>query len=160
MRFLVSIFLLLTLAIGSFADSDKRCTYNEWSGSLVLQYQAHEPQKARGWAPTELRVCKDDEGLFAIVTHKAIGLGMLANPPLRIPKKLDEMKKEVEYAVVFNEGSSFDERNAHKMFDQPSVEAVIIFTGTKDQILVARKELRQVVSNTLFLAAEAPQDKK
>jgi len=147
-------FLTLVLSLTSFAAGDKSCTYNEWSGSLVLRYAAHDPQQARGWAPTELVLCKDKDGLYAIVTHAAIGLGQLADLPYRIPKRIEEMQADKEYAWLVNESSSYDERDALKFFDEKPIQAVILFTGSKQQILVFRKELSQVVSNTLFLAEE------
>ncbi len=154
MKYLSVPFLFLVLSLASFAEGDKACTYNEWTGKLVFRYQAHQPKEARGWAPTHLVLCKDADGYYAVVTHQAIGLGLLTNPPLRVPKALKDMEKGKEYAWLINESSSYDEREAVKIFDNKTMEAVVLFTGSKKQILVIRNQLGRTVSNTLFLQEE------
>jgi hypothetical protein len=155
MGILKSLLVFCLFSSASFAATSKVCEYGtDWSGELVLRFEAHEPKEARGWAPTELVWCKDSSGLYSILTHKAIGLGSLSNLPLRVMVSDAQLKKGEKVTLVVHETSSYDERKAFKLFDSAEVDSVVVFTGTKKQALVIRKELNQVVSNTLFLSEE------
>ncbi|MBY0370505.1 hypothetical protein K2X33_07455 [bacterium] len=155
MGFLKTLILSAALSSGAFASGHTECDYGkEWSGNLILHYVAHESKEARGWVPTELALCKDSTGVYAIITHRALALGFLADLPLRVVSDSSKMQANQKYTWLVNASSSYDERDAFKLFDQAAVESAVVLTGTKDQVLVIRKELNQVVSNTLFLKEE------
>lgn len=133
-----------------FAADSARCQYADGTGQLQASYSAHKPQEARGWVPLALVSCTDKVGVYFIVSHKAVGLGQLAEPPLRVvPVNMAAAKPKVRYATAI---ASRDERSAYKVFDaNPNIEVVVLFGESKTQIQVFRRQFDRVVSNTLFL---------
>ncbi|MCX6126645.1 MAG: hypothetical protein NTV34_18080, partial [Proteobacteria bacterium] len=131
-----------------FAATSERCSYNEWNGELIAAYEAFKPKESRGWVPLSLDLCKDSVGMYVIVGHQAVGLGVLRDLPQRISTNEENLDPKKNQASIV---SSYDERDAYKKFDSGSNIQTVLFSGeSKTQIVVFRRQFERILSNTLF----------
>lgn len=138
--------LSLTFSLSSSA-TDKTCDYNDWAGDLIAEYKKPGEKIYKediGWAPVQLRVCETDEGKkYVIITHKAISLGYLSNPPLELSNENLNQDFATTHGYRGEEGV-FELFKSNK-----SIKAVIAFTDSAEYIKVYRKELSRTYSETL-----------
>jgi len=150
-KVLVFGFLFLVMANSAFASGNRRakpCEYNEFHGELVRLYETDSPEKTAGFAPMSLALCEDSKGRYIVYSYKAVGLGELFDIPLPVVNpEFDSGRNEV---AVFTHND--DEFYISRYLDtHPGVQVLGVIDGSKDEIVVYRRQLSRVISATLYL---------
>jgi len=146
----VPLILVACAFLGSLARGaeSKECARDGFTGELYGKFEAHEKTKSRKWVPLSLKLCRNVGGVYAIISHEALGMDIVSGSPLRVPDHGDLV--EGDQMIVLQISDKEDDQAAIEAFKEEGVKAVLLGGSSATQATVFRKQSGRVYSNTLF----------